>query len=191
MTRATKRRGGQGLVEPGLSEQKVVAAARRIIHTDGVGGLSMRRLSDELGVALGATYYYVASRQELLHLVATNIFSYLEFPDDTEGDWAEQVRIAITNFARLIHAYPGMAGELLRESPIVPVELVVFLRARLAQGGLAPEAIDEAVLTLFFFLGGLLLAGTPWTNTRDPDGPSVQHYFDAGLGIVLRGIATL
>jgi TetR/AcrR family transcriptional regulator, tetracycline repressor protein len=56
-----------------LDRQSVVAAAIRLLNQVGLDGLTLRRLSRELGVQAGALYWHVANKQELLDLMADKI----------------------------------------------------------------------------------------------------------------------
>lgn len=56
-----------------LNRTQVVDGACAMLGEQGLGGLSMRRLAQDLGVRPGALYYHVASKQELLVEVATRI----------------------------------------------------------------------------------------------------------------------
>lgn len=57
----------------GLSRARIVDEAYLILREHGLGGLSMRRVAQGLGVQPGALYYHVASKQELLAEVASRI----------------------------------------------------------------------------------------------------------------------
>src|SRR3984957_20774550 len=70
----------------GLDQQSIVSAALDIIAERGVQGLSMRVLSQRLGVSLGATYRHVPNKDELLRLVAANLYARITPGDETEGD---------------------------------------------------------------------------------------------------------
>lgn len=64
----------------GLSRAQIVDAAYSTLCQHGLAGVSMRRLAQDLGVQPGALYHYVASKQDLLVIVAERIFS-----SSTEG----------------------------------------------------------------------------------------------------------
>jgi AcrR family transcriptional regulator len=53
-----------------LTEAAIVDAALQVIRRSGVEALWMRALSRELGMSPMAAYYYPASKEELLDLVA-------------------------------------------------------------------------------------------------------------------------
>src|SRR5258708_33943198 len=61
-----RRRGPK----PSLSGDQVVTTATQIADRDGLGGLSMRRLPDELGITAMSLYGYVPSKTHRLHIMA-------------------------------------------------------------------------------------------------------------------------
>jgi AcrR family transcriptional regulator len=58
-----------------LSRTQIVDAAYDLLAAQGLAGLSMRRVAQNLGVQHGGLYYYVASKQELLAVVAERILA--------------------------------------------------------------------------------------------------------------------
>jgi TetR/AcrR family tetracycline transcriptional repressor len=58
-----------------LSRTQIVDLAAATLRTQGLAGVSMRRLAQELGVQPGALYHHVASKQELLAAVGERILS--------------------------------------------------------------------------------------------------------------------
>src|SRR6201986_4663262 len=95
----------------GLDEQAILAAALDIIAERGVPGLSMRLLSQRLGVSLGATYRHVPNKNELLRLVARDLYARIN-PADDSADEFEQAKRVMLQIHGLLGAYPGMAAHI-------------------------------------------------------------------------------
>ena len=74
----------------GLSRDRVVDAAIRLAAAAGVGGLSMRRLANELGVQAMSLYHYVPSKAALLVLMADRTVAALPDPNP-DRPWEEQL----------------------------------------------------------------------------------------------------
>jgi AcrR family transcriptional regulator len=68
-----RERPGKG-PKPGLSLEKIVAAAVRVGATDGLAAVSMGRVAAELGAGTMALYRYVGSKSELLDLMVDAAF---------------------------------------------------------------------------------------------------------------------
>jgi TetR/AcrR family transcriptional regulator, tetracycline repressor protein len=60
-------------VKGGLTSDDVVEAALRVVERDGAGGLTMRRLADELGTAVTAIYWHVGNRDALVELLVQRL----------------------------------------------------------------------------------------------------------------------
>lgn len=66
---------------PHLSLDAIIAAAERILQTEGAEKISMRRLATELNSAPMALYYHVRDKDELLMLLMENQAQGITHPD--------------------------------------------------------------------------------------------------------------
>ncbi|MDQ4117133.1 MAG: TetR family transcriptional regulator [Actinomycetota bacterium] len=66
-----------------LNRTQVVDGACDMLREQGLGGLSMRRLAQDLGVRPGALYYHVASKQDLLVEIACRVLDDAPRPIST------------------------------------------------------------------------------------------------------------
>ena len=118
----------------GLSERVIVAAAIEIIAERGVDGLSMRLLSERLGVALGATYKHVANKHTLLQMVAEALYARIE-PASDDLDEFEQAKSVMLEVHRVLAAHPGMADYIAQHVPeFTSVNLVKLITGPLCVG---------------------------------------------------------
>jgi hypothetical protein len=97
-----------GLDDGQVSRSVILQAALRIIDRDGVDGLSMRRLSDELG------------RAALLDGVAEIVLGQL-CVDTADSDWAAQLRTVAHDFRRLALAHPNVVPLLVTRPLATPL----------------------------------------------------------------------
>ncbi|MHB8680605.1 MAG: TetR/AcrR family transcriptional regulator [Acidimicrobiales bacterium] len=58
-----------------VSREDVVEAAVRIVERDGAGALTMRRLADDLGVAVTSIYWHVGNRDALVDLLVDRLLA--------------------------------------------------------------------------------------------------------------------
>lgn len=50
-------------------KMKIIEAAKRVIHSAGVQGATMRLVAEEAGVSTGAIYHYFSSKEDILYAV--------------------------------------------------------------------------------------------------------------------------
>ena len=84
-----------------VSRPMILQAALRIIDRDGSDGLSMRRLSEEVGRDPTVLYRHVPSKAALLDGVAEIVLGQLRV-DTADPDWAAQLRSVAHDFRRRI-----------------------------------------------------------------------------------------
>ena len=156
---------------PQLDRGRIVARALEIVDADGVDGLSLRRLADDLGVTPMSLYWHVADKAELLELVGHRVLDEVEIPERA-GTWADQLRdvhrAMFTAFLRHRNAAEVVAGR----ARFGPAGLAAFERILviLLDAGFTPEAAFDAYQSLYLFTLGFLA-----TSTRTPEFIAAQR----------------
>ena len=171
---------------PGLSEATIVEAAKGLLAESGVDGLTMRALSDRLGVALGATYRHVPNKHVLLQLVARSLYADISYVEE-ESDGLAGVRAVMLQVRRMFASYPGMASYVSAhmsdfESPAVTTMLLSSLLER----GLSPPEAEELVLALVLFTAGALLV-----KVDPPLESQAEAAYGRGIDLLLAGAMAL
>jgi AcrR family transcriptional regulator len=77
--------------EQELSRDRVVRAAVAVADAEGLGALSMRRIAADLGVATMSLYRHVASKDDLMLLMADAVFGEQPFPERPPAGWRERL----------------------------------------------------------------------------------------------------
>jgi AcrR family transcriptional regulator len=75
-----------------LTREAIIEAALRVLDRDGVDGLSMRRVGEELGTGAASLYWHVRNKEELLQLLFERVTGDIELPDPDPARWQEQLR---------------------------------------------------------------------------------------------------
>ncbi|WP_435737525.1 TetR/AcrR family transcriptional regulator [Cellulosimicrobium sp. PMB13] len=84
---APRRRGPK----PALSVDQIARAAVDLADAEGLDAVSMARVAESLGYSSMALYRYVASKDELLSLMADAASADLALPPEAEGDWRSRL----------------------------------------------------------------------------------------------------
>jgi AcrR family transcriptional regulator len=99
-----------------LSRERVLAAAVALADSQGIQGLTMRRLAADLGVEAMSLYYHVPDKEALLDGVVETVVAAAIGPADTDGhdtDWRTRLRqqFLAARHVMLRHPWaPGLLG---------------------------------------------------------------------------------
>ncbi len=183
----SRRRVSDRPAAPGLSEESIVQAACDIILASGTDGLTVRALSDRLGVALGATYHHIANRQALLTLVARELFSRIDLPNAEADDWRESLRCLLIDIVDVFKQHSGMvAFHVNQRDESHAQEIGLRVRAILANAGFDPKSAQVVMAAMFFYLNGVLMQTPALQQAAIPE-PTRRQGFLAGLDLLLDG----
>lgn len=75
-----------------LTRDAIVDAALRVLDRDGMDGLSMRKVGEELGTGAASLYWHVRNKDELFQLVFERVTEQLELPEPDPARWREQLK---------------------------------------------------------------------------------------------------
>ncbi|OLT24962.1 TetR family transcriptional regulator [Nocardiopsis sp. CNR-923] len=119
---------------PILNRDAIRAAALVLIDREGLEGLSMRKLAEELDVRAASLYSHYRTKEELLGAVADAVVSGIDVSGFAKEDWREGItrwarsyRVALAahpNLVPVIAAGPGRREEALRRADAVHGGLV-------------------------------------------------------------------
>jgi AcrR family transcriptional regulator len=166
----------------GLDERAIVSAALKIIAERGVPGLSMRVLSQRLGVSLGATYRHVPNKNELLRLVAADLYARIKPADDCADEF-EQAKRVMLQIHDLLAAYPGMAAHIAENVPeFYSASVAGLISDPLQAAGLSRTEADRIVFALVLLNAGHMLFHVP-AELED----EAAAAFEEGVDLILSG----
>ncbi len=110
--------------EPELSRERIVRAAVAVADAEGLGGLSMRRIAAELGVATMSLYRHVPGKEELLLFMSDLVFGGQPLPEPGPGGWREALELVARRQWAMYRAHPWL------------VHTISFTRPALAPNGM-------------------------------------------------------
>ncbi|WP_237684667.1 TetR/AcrR family transcriptional regulator [Microbacterium cremeum] len=83
--------------------------ALRLADSEGVDGLSMRRLAGVLDAGAMSLYHYVANKDELLDAMIDRVFEEIELPSEAT-DWQSAMRRRAVSARQVLVAHPWAIG---------------------------------------------------------------------------------
>lgn len=186
-----------------LTEDAIVDAALKIVHRDGVGSLSMRALSRELGVSAMAAYYYVANKQELLDLVAARALAKILTTDLGDTDWPVRLRTLVDRIDATLRQHRGVGEILLDRMHSTERDVMRAIMELLSEAGFSDIDVAKAYALIHTYLFGryrVSLEGMPRHETvLDPSDIVSRSgaiaislhgadYYDFGVDTLIRGL---
>jgi AcrR family transcriptional regulator len=124
----------------GLTVDRIVAAGIEIADAAGLGGLSMRRVADRLGVGTMSLYTYVAGKADLVAAMRDAVVGETAAPDGGAGGWRATLATYAQETWALYHRHPWTllapwSQELLGPNETARMDAVL--------GALAGAGLDE------------------------------------------------
>ncbi|WP_411113241.1 TetR/AcrR family transcriptional regulator [Streptomyces sp. 029-5] len=138
--------------KPALTYEGIVATAVRLMESEGLQRVTMRRLAQELDTGPASLYVYVANTAELHAAILEELLGAVDLSpasadgddgegDDAEGDWRERLARLLGSYTHVLFAHPSLAHSALiaRPSGANYLALVEAVLSLLHEGGV-PDA---------------------------------------------------
>jgi AcrR family transcriptional regulator len=104
-----------------LSREAIADAALAIVDAEGLDGLSMRRLAEELGTGPASLYAHVSGKSELLQLLIDRVAAGdVEAPPPDPERWQQQLKDFARRMRDALAAHRDLAGASLANIPTGP-----------------------------------------------------------------------
>jgi AcrR family transcriptional regulator len=149
-----------------LTREQILATALRMVDSQGIEALTMRRLGHELGRDAMSLYRYVPNRAALVDGVMEAVMDELVVRGDDDGDWQSQLRCVAQSFRELALAHPHVVALIIVQPLSTPLalrprgslRLLEELLALLGRAGFDPELALRVAGAYLGTLFGHLLA---------------------------------
>ncbi|MFE9888272.1 TetR/AcrR family transcriptional regulator [Streptomyces scopuliridis] len=107
--------------KPALTYKGIVATAVRLMETEGLQRVTMRRLAQELDTGPASLYVYVANTAELHAAILEELLGAVDLsPATGEGDWRERLARLLDSYTQVLFAHPSLAHSALVARPSGP-----------------------------------------------------------------------
>jgi AcrR family transcriptional regulator len=154
--RAARRRR-----EP-ITQKVIVESALRILDSDGLEALSMRRIAEELDTGAASLYWHVGSKDGLLDLLFDHVIGEQQIPDPDPAHWQEQLKQVARLQRATILRHRDLVAVSLGRIPMGPNALRFSERvlAILRAGGVPDDLAVSGHLLLIAAVNGFTLDET-------------------------------
>ena len=172
-----RRRGPR----PSLSGEQIVDKAIELADRDGFGGLSMRRLADELGITAMSLYGYVPSKAELLDVMADRAYGQITSPGETATAWPVRLAVLARQHWALLLSHPWLL-HIAASRPLLGPNVTALYDAELAAVdglGLTDLDLDLIVSLLDDYVRGAARGAAEAAAAEARTGLSDQQWWEA------------
>jgi AcrR family transcriptional regulator len=135
-----------------LTRDAIIDAALRILDSEGVEALSMRRVAQELGTGAGSLYWHVRNKEELLQLLFERVTAEMELPEPDPSRWQEQLKELGDRMRAVMNRHRDIARVSLGRVPSGPT---IALFTEWLFELLRPVGIPDRVIAYLGDLAGL------------------------------------
>jgi AcrR family transcriptional regulator len=171
-----RRRGPR----PSLSGEQIVAAAIRIADRDGLGGLSMRTLADDLGITAMSVYGYVPSKAELLDVMADRAYGEITLHSDPTATWQARLAALAQQHWTLLLSHPWLL-QIAASRPLLGPGMTALYDAELTAVdglGLTDVDMDLIVSLLDDYVRGAARGAVEAAEAQDRTGMPDQQWWE-------------
>ena len=138
-----------------LTREKIVDAALTLLERDGLQGISMRKLAQELDAGAATLYWHVGDKEQLLNLLLDRIVGENQVPDPDPENWQEQLKVFARATRQMFKNRRDAAQLSMGRIPSGPNSLPMMERtlALLASAALPPRVISYAADMFALYVG--------------------------------------
>ena len=185
----------------GLTRDRVLAAALRLVDAEGLNALTRRRLGRDLGCEAMALYRYVPDQAALLDGIVELVLDELAIPDEGQN-WQSQLRDGAHNFRQLALGHPHLVSLIvirpistpLGLRPLSTVRPIENLLKSLTGAGFTPTTALRIHRLYIGFLNGHILTELQQSRVNPEETEDLirrgLHHLPQGEFPLLRGLAS-
>ncbi|HYW89680.1 MAG TPA: TetR/AcrR family transcriptional regulator [Chloroflexota bacterium] len=158
-----------------ITRESILDAAARVLEQDGVDGLSMRRVADELHTGPASLYWHVRNKEELLQLLFERFNDEVELPEPDPANWHAQLRTLGRQVRAVAHRHRDYARLSLGRIPSGPsvARFAEWLFQLLAPAGVPDQVIAYCGDLISLYVGAYAFEESlgPPSPTGEPMSP--------------------
>lgn len=165
--------------QPATDRDEVVRAAIRLADTEGLAGVSMRRIATELGIATMSLYRYVSGRDALLELMIDTVLGRYPLPAEPPEGWRARAELVARRMWTACHQHPWLAHALSMTRPqAVPnaMDYTEWMLGTFDGYGLDLDTGMHLAVTLLLYVRGCAVNIEPELRAEQDSGMSAEAW---------------
>lgn len=179
---------------PKLDRSTILSTAVALVDREGLAGLNMRALAQELGVGTMSLYHYVPNKDALLDGIVETLLCNIEIPGDSEGTWDERACRMARSFRSVCLRHPNCVSVIVTRPFATPASLPPCEAALslLAEGGCdAEHALIAFRAIVAYILGFVTMESAGFFEVLGGRAPLPEQLDEMGLPHLSRCVALM
>lgn len=165
--------------QPDQAKERIVAAAIAIADVEGLGGVSMRRIASDLGMATMSIYHYLPGKDELVAAMVDEAFGDDELPPIPRSGWRARLELMARMQWSFYQRHPWLAEAMsFTRPPLAPraMRYTEWSLAALDDYGLSSEDMVYVAISLASLVRGTAVNLEPEEQARQDTGMNNEEW---------------
>lgn len=143
-----------------LSRDQIVSAAMELLDTDGVSGLSMRKLAAKLGAGATSLYWHVPTKDDLVDLLIDEVWGEIDVPEPELAGWRSGALLFGHSLRSAVLRHPWLPEVMYTRPSIGPHAMSLGERGLVLFGaaGFSGNEVDLAMGSVMSYVLGTVSA---------------------------------
>ncbi|GAA3106078.1 AcrR family transcriptional regulator [Kribbella aluminosa] len=139
-----------------LSREQIVAAAMQVLDTEGVTGLSMRKLAAKLGSGATSLYWHVPTKDDLIDLLIDEVWGEIDVPEPDLAGWRSGALLFGHSMRSAVLRHPWLPEVMYTRPSIGPKAMGLGARGMVLFGaaGFSEREVDLAMGAVMSYVLG-------------------------------------
>lgn len=152
-----------------LSREAIVTAALAIMESEGLAGLSLRRVATALDTGPASLYVYFANLNDLHAAMLDAAMREVELPESGKKGWRLRLKALLTSYMLVLYNKKGLAQLAMMQIACGPnaLRLVESVLALLMEGGVLETRAALAVDLLFLHVTAVAAEQSNWRDNNN------------------------
>jgi AcrR family transcriptional regulator len=163
-----------------LDYAQIVDAAVKVLDAEGMEGVSMRRVAQELDTGAASLYAHVQNKEELIDAVVDRVLGEVELPSRAAdgGDWQQEIAALAYAARSALAAHRDVSRALWGRIPLGPNAMVLSERcfSLLRQAGLPDPIVAWAGPLIFDYITADTYEGSLYSDKFGDEAGSEQYF---------------
>lgn len=161
-----------------LTRAQIVQAAVELLDSEGVAGLSMRKLAARLGSGATSLYWHVQTKDDLIEMVVDEVYGEVDVPEAELAGWRNGAMLFGHSLRAMVLRHPWLPEVIYTRPSMGPNAISLGTRglALFGAAGFAGREIDQAMGSVMSYVLGAANADVALRNTVKRSGQTMEEW---------------